>query len=114
MSANRRDARELVRSFIKGRVPERNIGKIVAHCGEQIRISKEDGAIRFDLIGMQKAFVLKSNRLYVSDFKAPKPASDTIETRGRARPGTIRRPGNSHGVHTIHTPQKSEQSMFFP
>jgi hypothetical protein len=76
MSANQRDARELVRALIKARVPERNIGKTIAHGGEQIRISKENGAIRFDLVGMQKAFVLKSNRLYVSDFKPPEPAGE--------------------------------------
>jgi hypothetical protein len=66
----------LVRAFIKKRMPERNVGKTIDHDGEQIRISKENGAIRFDLIGMQKAFVLKSNRLYLSDFKAPEPASE--------------------------------------
>ena len=75
MSANQRDARELVRSLIKARLPEKNIGKTIAHDGEQIRISKENGAVRFDLIGMKKAFVLKSNRLYMSDFKAPEPDS---------------------------------------
>jgi hypothetical protein len=76
MSANQRDAKELVRAFIKKRVPEKNVGKTIDHAGEQIRISKEDGAIRFDLIGMKKAFVLKSNRPYVSDFKLPEPVSE--------------------------------------
>jgi hypothetical protein len=56
-------------------VPERNIGKTVEYGGEQIRISKEDGSIRFDLIGMKTAFVLKSNRLYSREFIPPEPAN---------------------------------------
>ena len=76
MSANQRDARELVRAFIKKRVPERNIGKTIEHGGEQIHISKENGAVRFELIGMEKAFVLKSNRLYRREYK---PSESTSE-----------------------------------
>ncbi|UCG79926.1 MAG: hypothetical protein JSV60_08095 [Desulfobacterales bacterium] len=76
MSANQRDARELVRALIKEHIPEKNIGKTIDYEGEQIHISKEDGAIRFDLIGMRKAFVLRSNRLYASDFKPLEPASE--------------------------------------
>ena len=76
MSANQKDDRELVRSFIKARVPERNIGRTVDYGGEQIRISKEEGAIRFDLVGMKTAFVLKSNRLYSREFIPPEPVSN--------------------------------------
>lgn len=71
MSANKKDARELVRKFITNGVTDKNIGKTIDYEGEQIRISKEDGAIRFDLIGMKIAFVLKSNRLYRRDFIPP-------------------------------------------
>jgi hypothetical protein len=50
---------------------DKNIGKQIDHDGEHVHISKEDGAIRFDLIGMQTAFVLMSGRLYRRDFVKP-------------------------------------------
>jgi hypothetical protein len=75
MSANQKDDRELVRGLIKERVPAKNIGKTIDHGGEQIHISKENGATRFDLIGMKKAFVLKSNRLYLRNFRPPQTVS---------------------------------------
>ena len=71
MSANRKDAKALVRKLLAEGLVDRNIGKTIDYEDEQIYIFKEDGAIRFDLIGMNKAYVLKSNRLYWRNFKPP-------------------------------------------
>ncbi len=68
MSTNQNDGRELVRTLITEGVVDKNIGKQIDRDGEQIHVSKENEAIRFDLIGMQTAFVLKSNRLYQRDY----------------------------------------------
>lgn len=50
---------------------DKNVGKTIARNGEHVHISKENGAIRFDLIGMKLAFVLMSGRLYQRDFMQP-------------------------------------------
>jgi hypothetical protein len=71
MSAKQKDAKALVRSLITEGMVEKNIGKQISHGGEQIHISKENGAIRFDLIGMRTAFVLMSGRLYQREFVEP-------------------------------------------
>ncbi len=71
MSTNQNDGRELVRALIKEGLVDKNIGKQIDHDGEHVHVSKENGAIRFDLVGMQIAFVLKSNRLYQRDFVQP-------------------------------------------
>jgi hypothetical protein len=37
--------------------------------GEKVRVSRtEDGALRFDMDGMERAFVLKSGRLYEREY----------------------------------------------
>jgi hypothetical protein len=75
-SAKQKDAKALVRKLLEKGMVDKNIGRTIDHEGEQICISKEDGAIGFDLIGMQEAFVLKSNRLYRRKFKLPGSASE--------------------------------------
>jgi hypothetical protein len=74
-SARQKDAKALVRRLLAEGMVDKNIGKTIDYGGEQIHISNEEGAIRIDLIGTQKAFVLKSNRLYRRDFKPPESTS---------------------------------------
>jgi hypothetical protein len=46
------------------------MGKTIKRGGEQIRINRDgEGVMRFDLEGIQKAFVLKSNRLYERPYQ---------------------------------------------
>jgi hypothetical protein len=71
MSAKQKEGKELVRTLIKEGVVDKNVGKQISRGGEQVHISKENGAIRFDLVGMKIAFVLMSGRLYQRDFVQP-------------------------------------------
>ena len=71
MSAKQKECKAVVRALIKEGVVDKNVGKQISHGGEQIYISKENGATRFDLVGMQTAFVLMSGRLYRRDFVQP-------------------------------------------
>ncbi len=71
MSKKQEEGKKLVRALINEGVVDKNIGKTIARDGEQIHVSKENGAFRFDLVGMQTAFVLMSDRLYRRDFVQP-------------------------------------------
>ncbi len=82
MSAKQNDGRELVRTLITEGVVDKNIGKRINRDGEQIHVSKEDGAIRFDLIVMKIAFVLMSGRLYQRDFVQPETEPEDDSNRG--------------------------------
>jgi hypothetical protein len=68
------------------------VGKQISHGGEQIHISKDDGAIRFDLIGMRTAFVLMSGKLYRRDFVQP--ATEPEDSDGQP----VRAQLNYHGL----------------
>ena len=71
MSAKQKEAKELVRTLIKEGLVDKNVGKQINRDGEHVHISKEDGAIRFDLVGMKLAFVLMSGRLYQRKYVQP-------------------------------------------
>jgi hypothetical protein len=71
MSAKQKEGKDIVRTLITEGVIDKNIGKQINRDGEHIHISKENGAIRFDLIVMKVAFVLMSGRLYRRDFVQP-------------------------------------------
>jgi hypothetical protein len=92
MSAKQKDAKAMVRTLIKEGVVEKSVGKTIDHESEQIHISKENGAIRFDLIGKQTAFVLMSGRLYRRDFVLP----ETEIKNGSSK--RIQRQLNYHGL----------------
>jgi hypothetical protein len=92
MPANQKDAKELVRSLITEGVVDGNVGKQFSHGGEQIHVSKENGAIRFDLIGMRTAFVLMSGKLYRRDFVQP--ATEPEDSDGQP----IKSQLNYHGL----------------
>ena len=79
MSANQKEAKVLVRALINGGLVEKNIGKQIGHGGERIHISKENDAVRFDLVGMQTAFILMSGRLYQRDFVQPETGSEDLD-----------------------------------
>ncbi len=92
MSAKQEEAKAMVRALIKEGVVDKNVGKTFDHDGEHVHISKEDGAIRFDLVGMQTAFVLMSDRLYQRDFIPPETVSEDNSTKH------IQRQLNYHGL----------------
>jgi len=71
MSAKKKEGRKIVRKLLAEGVVDKNVGKTIARDGEHVHISKEKGTIRFDLIVMQTAFVLMSDRLYRRDFVQP-------------------------------------------
>jgi hypothetical protein len=92
MSARQKDAKAIVRSLITEGIVDKNIGKQISHGGEQIHVSNENGAIRFDLIGKQTAFVLMSGRLYRRDFVQP--ATEPEDTEGQP----VKTQLNYHGL----------------
>ncbi len=92
MSAKQKEAKELVRTLIKEGVVDKNIGKQISRDGEHVHISKENGAIRFDLVGMQTAFVLMSGRLYRRDFVQPETEPEDNSNKH------IQRQLNYHGL----------------
>jgi hypothetical protein len=92
MSAKQDKGKELVRTLIKEGVVDKNIGKQINRDGEHVHISKEDGAIRFDLVGMKIAFVLMSGRLYKRKYVQPETEP---EDSGDQR---IQRQLNYHGL----------------
>jgi hypothetical protein len=92
MSARQKDAKAIVRAIINKGLVDKNVGKQISHGGQQIHISKEDGAIRFDLIGKQTAFVLMSGRLYRRDFVQP--ATEPEDTEGQP----VKTQLNYHGL----------------
>jgi hypothetical protein len=49
--------------------------------GETVRVSQDDGAVRFDLDGMQTAFVLKSNRLYERPYEQKPEVVDHMQVQ---------------------------------
>ena len=69
MSIKTDEARAIVRAIIADGAIEQNDGQVVKQDGETVRVSQDDGAVRFDLDGMQMAFVLKSNRLYERPYE---------------------------------------------
>ncbi len=71
MLTKQQEAKALVREIIKEGVVDKNVGKQISRDGEQIQISKENGAIRFDFIVMKVAFVLMSGRLYQRNYVQP-------------------------------------------
>ncbi len=82
MSAKQKEGRDIVRKLLAEGVIDKNIGKTIARDGEHVHISKEDGAIRFDLVGMKIAFVLMSGRLYQRDFIPPETEPEDDSNRG--------------------------------
>ncbi len=92
MSKKEKEAKAMVRALIKEGVVDKNICKTIARDGEHVHISKEDGAIRFDLVGMKIAFVLMSGRLYRRDFVQPETVLKDSSTK------RIQRQLNYHGL----------------
>jgi hypothetical protein len=92
MSANQKDAKALVRRLLAEGMVDKNIGKTIKHNGELIHISKENETVRFDLVGMQKAFMLMSGRLYRRDFIPPEKETKAVEGQH------VQRQQNYHGL----------------
>lgn len=92
MLAKQDEAKELVRTLINDGLVDKNVGKQIRYGSEQIHISKENGAVRFDLIGKRTAFVLMSGRLYRRDFVEP--ATEPDDSDGRP----VKTQLNYHGL----------------
>ena len=72
MQAKPQEARELIRALIGEGLVGNQLGKTIKRGGEQVRISRDgEGVMRFDLDDMERAFVLKSNRLYERPYQPP-------------------------------------------
>ena len=92
MSTKQKEGKELVRTLITEGVVDKNIDKQISRDGEHVHISKENGAIRFDLVGMKIAFVLMSGRLYRRNYVQPE--TELKENSNRH----IQRQLNYHGL----------------
>ncbi len=92
MSAKQKEGRDIVRKLLAEGMVDKNIGKTIDHEDEQIHISKENSAIRFDLVEMKIAFVLMSGRLYRRDFMQPETESEDGSNKH------IQRQLNYHGL----------------
>ena len=58
-----------MRRLVESGQADKRVGKTVEVEGEKVRLSRtEEGALRFDLDGMERAFVLKSERLYEREY----------------------------------------------
>ena len=92
MLKKQKEGRDIVRKLLAEGMVDKNIGKQINRDGEHVHISKENGAIRFDLIGMQTAFVLMSGRLYRREFVQPETVLEDNSTKH------IQRQLNYHGL----------------
>lgn len=59
-----------MRQLVQSGQAEKSAGKTLEVEGEKVRVSTtEEGALRFELDGMERAFVLKSGRLYEREYE---------------------------------------------
>ena len=66
---NKDEGRDLVKRIIDAGLVDGNIDGTITKDGEEIQITRPDNdSVRFDLPGMRKAYVLKSDRLYERKF----------------------------------------------